>query len=229
MLSVGIDKTVSASADADRREQRLVAPKAPAGSLDELQREYWWLEADLASTLHLGCMRSSGPQGAKRRRKSASGPVAPKVTFEVVPADVGGVALPPVGPSGVGVSSGVVGVENDDLVGDVVPLEAFEADAFAAEKAVCQEASCEISFYMKPLGGKWCHANTQWTYNRYVCLPRSGCCRMWCDHFRWPTFKSFSRALYQEGAKILANEWMKKGQHYFFIWFGISDDLDTFT
>ena len=190
-------------------------------TLDALKDEYWWLAGDLERTPTVIVQRPRGARGKRRQKASSSSAdaafdVAQAADFfpeEAAPEDAHADPLDD--------------ESDDEALAVAVP---FDATAFG-EVALEAELLSELytGFYLKPLGGVWTSTHIGVSFDRWAALARSGEARAWCNRFGWPKFKSFTIRKYQDGAKILAEEWVAKADHLFQIWQYDGSGLNDFS
>ena len=84
------------------------------------------------------------------------------------------------------------------------------------------------AFYKRALGGRWtkAHSPSGAAVDRVGAFAREFV-KSWCDDWQWPKEKTFSLVEYGDlGAHCLAEEWCRKGAHFYSRYAGHDDDVD---
>lgn len=125
-------------------------------------------------------------------------------------------------------NEGIGKAESVEAISDQVEIAADKVLEELQDKRDLYETANDKDqyFYVKLPGGLWTAANKGVPTDCAACLNR----RMteeWCLKYCFPRKKSFMFSLYtEENAVQLANEWVRRGNHYYSLWLRAGADLE---
>ena len=133
---------------------------------------------------------------------------------------------------GDGVDNGPPDPELDNDVPELEPVDGDDVDAELARlrEDVAEEAHVDMYFYARVRGGRWTAANRGVAADAIAGYARGGVARAFCEIFAFSKEMSFYFGRYgEEGSRLLANEFCRRGDYFCDLWVSSSNDEFVFT